>query len=230
MDRTFSGDRKDLAAYVAFFDLDRTLSGEISGNVLVKLAWKKNQISIKDLINAFQLYILYKLRLRDPGLIIDEMVAWVKGKPEGWIEDLCREACSSILLPSIFPQAVAEIRSHKEKNGKVIILSSALQQICGRVSEFLGMDGFLCSSLEVKDGLLTGNAAGRLCFGEEKLVRMTEFCKDNTMNPADSWYYADSISDLSVLEVVGNPVCVNPDKELRNEALKRGWRILVWQK
>jgi len=228
MDRTFSDDKNDPVAYVAFLDLDRTLSGAISGNVLVRLAWKRKQISLKDLVNAFHLYMLYKLRLRDPGRIVNEMVAWVKGKPEDWIEDLCREACSSILLPSIFPEAVAEIRRHKEKNGKVIILSSALHQICKRVSEFLGMDGFLCSSLEVKEGLLTGKAVGRLCFGDEKLVRMREFCKNNTMNPEESWYYGDSISDLSVLEVVGNPVCVNPDRELKNEARRRGWKVLNW--
>jgi HAD superfamily hydrolase (TIGR01490 family) len=228
MDRTSSDAKKEMAAYVAFFDLDRTLSGAISGNVLVRLAWKKNQISLKDLLNAFHLYLLYKLKLRDPGKIIDKMVARVKGKPEDWIEDLCREACSSIILPSIFPEAVTEIRRHKEKNGKVIILSSALHQICGRVSEFLGMDGFLCSSLEVKEGFLTGKAAGRLCFGEEKQLRIMEYCKNNAMNPSESWYYGDSISDLPALGVVGNPVCVNPDRELKNEARKRGWNVLIW--
>ena len=228
MDLTFSDDKKDRAAYVAFFDLDRTLSGAISGNVLVKLAWKKKQISLKDLIKALYLLILYKLRLRDPAKIIDEMVAWVKGKPEVWIDDLCSEACNSILLPSIFTEAVTEIRLHKEKNARVIILSSALRQICVRVAEFLGMDGFLCSSLEVSDGHLTGKAAGRLCFGEEKLVRLMEYCKNNTMNHSESWYYGDSISDLPVLEIVGNPVCVNPDSELKNEARKRGWNVLIW--
>ena len=229
MDLTFSDAKKGNEAYVAFFDLDRTLSGAISGNVLVKLAWKKNQISLKDLTKAFYLFVLYRLRLRDPGRIIDEMVAWVKGKPEVWIDELCREACSSILLPSIFHEAVNEIRLHKEKNAKVIILSSALHQICWRVSEFLGMDGFLCSSLEVNEGRLTGKASGRLCFGEEKQIRLMEYCKNNTMNHSESWYYGDSISDLPVLEIVGNPVCVNPDRELKYEARKRGWNVLIWK-
>jgi HAD superfamily hydrolase (TIGR01490 family) len=229
MDPTFSDDKNKEAKYVAFFDLDRTLARAISGNTLVTLAWKKREIHIKDFMNAFYLYLLYKLRLRDPLNIIDEMVTWVKGKPETWIDELCKEACSDILLPSIFSEAVTEISLHKEKNGKVIILSSALHQICGRVSEFLGMDGFICSSLEVKDGYLTGKPAGRLCFGEEKKIRLMEYCRNNTMNPSESWYYGDSISDLSALENVGNPVCINPDRELKKEARKRGWRILVWK-
>jgi HAD superfamily hydrolase (TIGR01490 family) len=225
---TFSNERSDAAKYVAFFDLDLTLAGAISGNTLVRLAWKKGQISLKDLLNAFYLYLLYKLKLRDPMKIIDEMVTWVKGKPEAWIEELCSEACREILLPSLFSEAATEISFHKGNNGRVVILSSALHQVCERVSEFLGMDGYLCSSLEVKNGYLTGKAAGRLCFGEEKLFRLIEYCKNNTMNPSESWYYGDSISDLPVLEIVGNPVCINPDRELKNEARKRGWKIQKW--
>jgi HAD superfamily hydrolase (TIGR01490 family) len=194
----------------------------------VRLAWKKRQISSKDLLNAFYLYLLFKMRLTDPLKIIDEMVNQVKGKSEAWIEDLCSEAWSEILLPSLFSEASAEITFHKENNGRVVILSSALHQICERVSEFLGMDGYLCSSLEVSDGYLTGRADGRLCFGEEKLNRMMEYCKKNTMNPSESWYYGDSISDLPVLEIVGNPVCINPDRELKKVALKRGWKIQIW--
>jgi HAD superfamily hydrolase (TIGR01490 family) len=229
MDPTFSDDKDRAAKYVAFFDLDRTLEGAISGNVLVNLAWEKRQISFKDLLNAFYFYLLYKLKLRDPVDIIDKMVTWVKGKPETWIEDLCREACSEILFPSLFSEAVTEVSFHKENNGKVVILSSALIQICSRVSEYLGIDGFICSSLEVKDGYLTGRSVGRMCFGEEKLSRLAEYCSKNTIDLSDSWYYGDSISDLPALESVGNPVCVNPDRKLKKEAQKRGWRILVWK-
>jgi HAD superfamily hydrolase (TIGR01490 family) len=228
MDPIFSNDKKNTSGYVAFFDLDRTLAGSISGNVLVSLAWRKRHITIKKITYAFYLYLLYKLRLRDPLSTINEMTGWVKGKPVSWIEDLCSEACSEIIFPSIFSEAVTEIRFHKEKNGKVIILSSALHQICELVSEFLGMDGYICSSLEVKDGYLTGKPVGSLCFGEEKLIRLTEYCKKNTMNLSESWYYADSISDLPVLEIVGNPVCINPDRELKKEARKRGWKVQSW--
>jgi HAD superfamily hydrolase (TIGR01490 family) len=171
---------------------------------------------------------MYKLRLRDPLIIIDEMVAWVKGKPATLLEDLCSEVCRETLLPSLFSKASTAVSFHKEKNAKVIILSSALHQICKQVSDFLAIDGFICSSLEVKEGYLTGETAGRLCFGDEKLFRLTEFCKNNAMDPSDAWYYGDSISDLPVLEIVGKPVCVNPDRELAKEAKRRGWQILIW--
>jgi phosphoserine phosphatase len=54
------------------------------------------------------------------------------------------------------------------------------------------------------------------------------YCKKNNCSPLNSWYYCDSISDLPALEIVGNPVCVNPDRKLKKTAIKRGWKILSW--
>ncbi len=228
MDDISSEGNKLLPGYIAFFDLDQTITSEISGKALIRMAWRNGHISLSDIVKAFYLYILYKFSLRDPLKVINDMVASVKGRSETWLESLCAEVCREKLLPSIFSEAIDAINYHKGNNAKVVILSSALNQICRPVSEFLGMDDFICSSLEVKGGYLTGEPVGRLCFGEEKLTRFTEYCKKNTMNPSESWYYGDSFSDLPVLQSVGNPVCVNPDRKLKKEAHMRGWKVLSW--
>jgi HAD superfamily hydrolase (TIGR01490 family) len=229
MDHIFSDDRIVEKNYVAFFDLDRTIIREISGKAIARMAWKKGLISPADLVKAFYLYLQFKLSIRDHLNIIDDMVGWVKGKSEAEMDELCLNVFTEVLFPSLFAEAVTEINMHRENHSKVIILSSALNSICRAMSESLGMDGYICSSLEAKRGYLTGLPAGRLCFGEEKLHRLTGYCAANNMNRADSWYYSDSISDLPVLSSVGNPVCVNPDKALKKEALERGWKILSWK-
>ena len=228
MARIFSEDKDNTAKYVAFFDLDGTIISEISGNALVRMAWKRGLISRLDLMRAFYIYILFKLRLRDPLEIIDDMVGWAKGKTESEMEELCLDVFREVLLPSLFSEAIKEINIHKEKGAKVILLSSALSSICSSMSDTLRLDGYICSSLEVVEGYLTGRPAGRLCYGEEKLHRMTGYCTANNLGQSALWYYSDSISDLPALLYVGNPVCVNPDRELKKEALKRGWRILLW--
>jgi HAD superfamily phosphoserine phosphatase-like hydrolase len=134
-----------------------------------------------------------------------------------------------VLLPSVYTKARNEINIHKENDVRLIILSSALDFICSAMSDSLGMDGYLCSSLETREGYLTGRPEGRICYGEEKLHRLTGYCVANNIYKSDLWYYSDSISDLPVLLYVGNPVCVNPDRELKEEALKRGWKILLWE-
>ena len=214
--------------YVAFFDLDQTIIREISGRAIVRMAWGKDLISLSDLVRSFYLYLLYKLSLRDPLSIIDEMVGWVKGKPEAGMEELCLHVSREILLPSVFREAITEISIHKDNGGSVIILSSALNYICRTLSESLDLDGYICSLLEAREGYFTGKPVGRLCYGQEKLNRLTGYCAANNLDESGLWYYSDSISDLPVLSYVGHPVCVNPDRELKKEAIKRGWKILLW--
>lgn len=228
MDHISSEERNNKKKYIAFFDLDRTLIGEVSGNVLIRRAWKKGLMKWTDISSALYLYILYKISLRDPLTVINDLTGMVKGRSEADIKMLCSEVCRDVLLPSVLRNAVEEIIIHKENNAKVVILSSSLNHICREVTEKLGMDDYICSSLEAKDGYLTGRSLGQLCFGYEKHVRLTGYCKINTMNPSDSWYYGDSITDLPALISVGNPVCVNPDRKLVKEAQKRGWKILFW--
>jgi HAD superfamily hydrolase (TIGR01490 family) len=229
MDHISSKDRNISEKYYAFFDLDRTITREISGNALIRMAWQKGLIKRIDLLKAFYLYLLYKLGLRDPLIIINQLAGWVKGKNEDELKALCSDVFTRVLLPSVFSEAVKEIDNHKKQGANVIILSSALNPICNAMSESLGADGYICSSLEAVDGYLTGQPEGRLCFGDEKLNRLNGYCADGNIDKSVSWYYSDSISDLPVLTFVGNPVCVNPDSELKKEALKRGWKILRWK-
>jgi phosphoserine phosphatase len=76
---------------------------------------------------------------------------------------------------------------------------------------------------------MTGLPVGHLCFGEEKAVRLQEYCARKNSLQSDAWYYGDSISDLAALNIVGNPVCVNPDKKLKKTAIERNWKILNWK-
>jgi phosphoserine phosphatase len=44
----------------------------------------------------------------------------------------------------------------------------------------------------------------------------------------EATFYSDSITDLPLLECVGQPVAVNPDMRLAREAKRRGWKIDRW--
>ena len=214
--------------YIAFFDLDRTIAKAISGNELVKGALRKNLMTYFDLARAIYLSLLYKLNLKDPRKIINEMVTWTKGISEQSMNELCHEVFRDVLLPSVFEEARLEIKAHKEKNAKVVILSSAPAQICMEMAKNLGMDDIICSDLEAIDGYLTGRPVGNLCFDVEKEIRLRAYCEMRYIKTSDVWYYGDSISDLPALNLAGNPVCINPDNKLKRIALQRGWKILWW--
>ena len=112
--------------------------------------------------------MVFRLNFKDPLKIIDEMVSWVKGIPENTMVDLCSEVFHEVLLPSVYTEARSEIKFHKEKNAKVVILSSALNHICREMAKNLSMDDIICSDLEVNNGYLTGQPRGHICFGEKR--------------------------------------------------------------
>jgi HAD superfamily hydrolase (TIGR01490 family) len=228
METISSRDNNTVKNYTAFFDLDRTITKAISGKALARGAYGKGLLTIYDLANAIFLSLVYRFKLKDPLKIIDNMVSWVEGIPEKMMVDLCSEVFHEVLLPSVYEEARSEIEYHKIKNAKVVILSSALIPICQEMAKNLNLDDIICSDLEVKNGFLTGRPVGHLCFGEEKAIRLKEYCEKNNSSPSDAWYYADSISDVPALSSVGNPVCVNPDNKLKKTAIKRSWKTLFW--
>jgi HAD superfamily hydrolase (TIGR01490 family) len=228
MDLIFSEDRNQAAKTAAFFDLDRTIIARISGQALVQTAWEKGLIKIPDVLRASLLYIMYRINIRDALSVIDDMTGWVKGKTVGELNDLCDITSENVLLPSVYPEARAAINMHRNSGRPAVILSSALDRICQNIACELKMDDYICSSLGSADGLLTGKPSGRICFGPEKLTRLTGYCRAENIDLSGSWYYSDAISDLPVFEAAGHPVCVNPDRALRKEGMRRGWTILDW--
>jgi len=215
--------------YIAFFDLDRTITKAISGRALAREALRRGLLKSSDLAIALYFGTFYRLRLADPVMIMEKMTGWVKGISQETLNELCQEVFKKVMLPSIHPEVFNELRIHKESNARTVILSSSLVPICKAVAEYLEMDDIICSELEVKDGLLTGKPQGNLCYGDEKLVRLKEYCEKNNIAVNDAWYYGDAIIDQPALSIVGHPVCVNPDKKLKRIAKENNWRIYSWK-
>jgi phosphoserine phosphatase len=74
----------------------------------------------------------------------------------------------------------------------------------------------------------TGEAEGEVCFGAGKLRYAEAYARQHSVALSECTFYTDSYSDLPVLENVGAPVLVNPDRRLRREAKARGWRVVEW--
>lgn len=211
--------------YVAFFDLDKTILSINSGSVLVREAYKRGLMSTSDLLNAIYLSLLYKFQLRDTTLIISGMGRWLKGLTVDEVNVLSEHVVNKHLIDAIRPEIYSEIKFHKENNAEVVILSSVIIQICRPLASYIGMDNFICTAMEVADGVFTGSAENKFCFEDEKRVRLKQYCEVGNYNLSEAFYYGDSISDFPALEVVGHPVCVEPDRKLSRIARERGWRV-----
>jgi HAD superfamily hydrolase (TIGR01490 family) len=215
--------------YLAFFDLDRTITKAVSGRVLALRAFRNGLLNRRDIATGIFISLAYRFGFADPAKIMEKMTSWVKGLAEDELTNLCHEVVQKDLIPSIHPEVYHEIRMHKSKKARIIILSTTLTEICRKIAEHLEIDDVICSRLEIINGYLTGNPVGKLCYGDEKRLRIKEYCERNDRTPDEAWYYADAFVDFPALNFIGFPVCINPERKLENRALKKGWKIYYWK-
>ncbi len=83
----------------------------------------------------------------------------------------------------------------------------------------------LYTRLEVEDGCFTGRVVEPICFEEGKIYWLQQLVEEQGIDLAKSWFYTDSITDISLMDIVGHPVAANPDPLLYRVAVRRRWPI-----
>ncbi len=91
----------------------------------------------------------------------------------------------------------------------------------------LGASGIIATQMRHAAGRYTGEVEF-YAYGEGKALRIRQLAAERGYDLADCFAYSDSFTDLPMLEVVGHPHAVNPDRQLRRAALRRGWPVLAF--
>jgi alcohol-forming fatty acyl-CoA reductase len=141
---------------------------------------------------------------------------------------LGQESFSGFTLDRIFPDALQQLRDHKAAGHRVVLLSGALDFLLEPMKDLV--DDVLCATLAQENGAYTGELTGAPVAGDARARMLASFARRRGLDLSRSYAYADSISDLPMLEAVGNPVAVNPDRRLGAAAKDRGWRVEHWDK
>jgi len=131
------------------------------------------------------------------------------------------------VLPRVYPQMLAVAHEHQDAGRRVYIVTAASQELAGMLAHVLALDGAIGSQFsEVKEGVYTGKPTGLFIYRSEKALAIRQLAARDGIDLGESYAYSDSESDLPMLETVGHPVAVNPDRELASIARERGWQIL----
>ncbi len=210
----------------AFFDIDHTLIGADSGMLFVKYLIERGAMRRRDLLGPAYYTLLYRLNLLDINTVFRRYQGWVRGRAHAEMEQVCNEWYAACVRPAIYPQMAATVDAHRCAGHVVAILSSATTYVGAPLARELGIEHVLANRLVVKDGQLTGEAVQPLCWGAGKTHWARRFAAEQAVDLGQSYFYTDSISDLPMLELVGQPRAVNPDRLLRRHAQRRGWPIV----
>lgn len=217
----------------AFFDLDRTLMSGSSGAQFGRAAFRSGMVSRRQMTRWGIEHLRFRLRGatdRDTDELVEQIRELLAGVPERALKRMVPDLLAGI-LPRIYPQMLAEVRAHQDAGRPTFIVSAAGHGVVELLANVLDMEGGIGSRYEVSpEGNYTGELVDGLNYGELKIGPMRRFADEHDLDLDASWAYSDSVSDLPMLELVGNPVAVNPDAELARIARERGWRTMHFEK
>jgi alcohol-forming fatty acyl-CoA reductase len=224
--------RAGRADVLAVFDVDGTL---VETNVVEYFLWMRLRAQPLEDWPGFMAQMLREtprwlyLERRSRADFQRSFYREYKGLDYEVMKGLGREALDAVTLRRIYPEGMRRIREHKRAGHRVLLLTGALDVVVKPLAELLEVEVDCAHLLMDGDGRLTGDLESPPPAGEARATLLEEYAARNGIVLADSFAYADSLSDLGMLELVGTPVAVNPDARLSQVAGQRGWRIERWR-
>ena len=132
----------------------------------------------------------------------------------------------TIIKPILLKPAQALIAQHKDKGDTLLVITATNRFVTEPIVDLYGIENLLATTPEFLDGKFTGRFNGIPCFQEGKVKLLEEWLKTSTETLQGSWFYSDSHNDLPLLNLVDNPVAVDPDEKLTLFARKNNWPII----
>jgi len=209
----------------AFFDFDGTLIAGFSVASFVGRKFLSGKMSPQEALEQLLTIGDYGLGRTDFAGLLTRAATSLRGTSDRALRDLAREVFEKDLSANLYPESRALVEAHVRKGHTVVIVSSATQYQVEPAAAELGFEHVLCTRLEVKDGVVTGELAAPMCYGTGKLDAARRFAKEERISLAKSYFYTDGSEDIPLLEAVGFPRPLNPDAALRKKARREGWPV-----
>jgi HAD superfamily hydrolase (TIGR01490 family) len=216
----------------AFFDLDKTIIAKSSTLAFSKPFQAGGLISRRAVLRSAYAQFVYHVGGADHDQM-EKMRQFLSALCAGWevqtVRDIVAETLHHVVDPLVFDEAVSLIEEHHLAGRDVVIVSASGAEVVEPIGELLGADGVVATRMEIVDGRYTGTI-DYYAYGENKAAALRELAETHHYDLERSYAYSDSITDLHMLEEVGHPYAVNPDRDLRREATARGWPVLVFER
>jgi HAD superfamily hydrolase (TIGR01490 family) len=213
----------------AFFDLDKTVIARASvvafGGPLRRRGLVNRRTVARAVLGQL-LFLWFGADEEKMSKIRESMLEVSAGWDRDEVRAIVEETLTDVIEPLIYAEAQALISLHRAAGDRIWLVSSAPSEIVEPLAAMLGVDGAIASKAEIDE---LGRYTGKIEFyaqGEGKATAIRALAESHHLDLDESSAYSDSVTDLPMLEAVGHPFAVNPDRALAKEAKERGWEIL----
>lgn len=209
----------------AFFDLDKTVIAKSSTLAFSRPFYAGGLINRRVVLRSSYAQFVYLLGGADHDQM-ERMRQYLSAMVTGWdvqtVRDIVAETLHNIVDPIVYDEAVTLIEEHHAAGRDVVIVSSSGYEVVEPIGRMLGADRVVATRMVVADGKYSGEIE-HYVYGPEKARAIEDLATEYDL--ANSFAYSDSVTDVPMLEAVGHPVAVNPDKQLRRIATDQGWPV-----
>ncbi len=212
----------------AFFDLDKTIIATSSALAFSKSFYAGGLINRRSVLRSAYAQFVFLAGGADHDQM-EKMREFLSRMVTGWpvdtVSEIVNDTLHNIVEPLVYDEAVSLIEDHRLAGRDVIIVSASGREMVEPIGAMLGVDAVIATQLAISEGRYTGEI-DFYAYAENKASAIVELAEQRGYDLTRSYAYSDSITDVHMLEVVGHPHVVNPDKELRRLAVAQEWPVL----
>ena len=213
----------------AFFDLDKTVIARSSTLAFVRPLHRAGLLQRRTMLKAAAAQAVYRTLGADQhrlDRVRDQLADLTTGLKVNDIRRLVQEAVDEVISPLVYAEALSLIEDHRREGREIVIVSISPEEVVRPLARYLGIDHIIATRSALDQ---EGRYTGRVAFyasGPAKAEAIRSLVRERDLDLQRCFAYSDSYTDLPMLEEVGHPVAVNPDRELRRVAAERGWPVV----
>ena len=210
-----------------FFDLDKTIISKSSSLALSRPMYRAGMVTRGQLVRGAYAQLVYALVGADEkkmDRLKEGMLQLTKGWDRVEVEELVEQVLIDVIDPFVYQEALDLMELHRAEGRAIYIVSSSPEEVVRPLARHFGVAGVLATRARIVDGKYTGELEF-YCYGDAKAEAIRELATERGIDLSASYAYSDSVTDLPMLQEVGHPVAVNPDRDLRKEAETNEWDI-----
>ncbi|MGH3310640.1 MAG: HAD family hydrolase [Streptomyces sp.] len=216
----------------AFFDLDKTVIAKSSTLTFGKSFYQGGLINRRAVLRTAYAQFVYLLGGADHDQM-ERMRAFLSALCRGWnveqVKEIVAETLHDLIDPIIYDEAASLIEGHHLAGRDVVIVSTSGAEVVEPIGELIGVDRVVATRMVVEDGCYTGEVE-YYAYGPAKAEAIAGLAEAEGYDLSRCYAYSDSVTDIPMLESVGHPYAVNPDRALRKEAGARDWPVLTFSR